>query len=277
MAQAGVYIIKNKKDQKRVYIGSSLNIQNRIRDHFTSLSKNIHHCGFLQNDFNKNLLSKDDFETEILFISNDEKEIRQVEKKFIEQYDTTHTLYNSMKVVNETYYLTEEVKGKIRKKQTGKKYSKETNSKKGRQLFGEENPMFGKKHSLESKRKTSFSTSGEKNPMFGKSIKLVWQENLSEEEVLLKEKTWKNNISESISGEKNPMFGKIRVENVDKKLIISIYNRLNEFIGKRFSNSIYESIANELNTTCDIVRAVKYRRLGKGIIQQYLKKHEGEN
>jgi group I intron endonuclease len=48
----GIYKITNKID-KKVYIGSSLNISSRHYKHFWLLRKNIHDNNYLQNSFNK--------------------------------------------------------------------------------------------------------------------------------------------------------------------------------------------------------------------------------
>ena len=52
MIGAGIYTIENRKTG-RVYIGSSINIQGRIRTHFGQLQRNEHPNKFLQSSFNK--------------------------------------------------------------------------------------------------------------------------------------------------------------------------------------------------------------------------------
>ena len=49
---SGIYIIKNAKT-KKVYVGSSINITNRVRNHIKDLNKGIHHSMKLQRSFNK--------------------------------------------------------------------------------------------------------------------------------------------------------------------------------------------------------------------------------
>ena len=49
---SGVYKIENLVDNK-VYIGSSKNILKRFARHKNQLHKNLHHCSYLQNAYNK--------------------------------------------------------------------------------------------------------------------------------------------------------------------------------------------------------------------------------
>lgn len=49
---SGIYIIKNAKT-KKVYVGSSINITSRVRNHIKDLNKGIHHSMKLQRSFNK--------------------------------------------------------------------------------------------------------------------------------------------------------------------------------------------------------------------------------
>lgn len=51
--KSGVYRIRNEQNG-RVYIGSSINLPRRKKEHFQLLKRNSHTNQFLQNDFNKN-------------------------------------------------------------------------------------------------------------------------------------------------------------------------------------------------------------------------------
>lgn len=61
--KSGVYIIKNILNNK-FYIGSSVNIYDRAKTHFSKLSKNQHANNYLQNSFNKN--GRESFTLELL-------------------------------------------------------------------------------------------------------------------------------------------------------------------------------------------------------------------
>lgn len=52
MSNSGIYRIENTKNQK-YYIGSSVNIKKRWRDHIKYLTTGTHHCSHLQNAWNK--------------------------------------------------------------------------------------------------------------------------------------------------------------------------------------------------------------------------------
>lgn len=52
LRKAGIYCIENTKN-KKVYIGSSKNIYQRLLKHFALLKHNKHQNGHLQNAWNK--------------------------------------------------------------------------------------------------------------------------------------------------------------------------------------------------------------------------------
>lgn len=52
MIKCGVYCIWNTK-KRMAYIGSSKDIEKRIKTHFRKLKKGNHHCRYLQNAYNK--------------------------------------------------------------------------------------------------------------------------------------------------------------------------------------------------------------------------------
>ena len=51
--ETGIYKIVSKIRPDRMYIGSSINIPKRWREHISNLKKNKHHSKQLQNHFNK--------------------------------------------------------------------------------------------------------------------------------------------------------------------------------------------------------------------------------
>lgn len=50
--KSGIYYIKNTKTEQ-IYIGQSINLKERLNDHFNKLRKNKHHNNHMQNSFNK--------------------------------------------------------------------------------------------------------------------------------------------------------------------------------------------------------------------------------
>lgn len=80
----GIYIIQNKIDKKK-YIGSSINIENREYKHFWMLNNNKHDNKHLQNSYNK--FGKDCFEF-IVVEECDETLLIERENYYIKHYNS---------------------------------------------------------------------------------------------------------------------------------------------------------------------------------------------
>ncbi len=94
----GIYKIQNILDNK-IYIGSSVNIQNRKYKHFWLLSKNKHDNKHLQNSFNKN--SKEVFEFTIIELC-DYKSLVERENYYINYFKSNDSNYGyNLATVNE--------------------------------------------------------------------------------------------------------------------------------------------------------------------------------
>lgn len=87
----GVYKIHSKKNGK-IYIGSSIDIQIRRRNHFNSLRGGRHTNKKLQNHFNK--YGEDDLLFEVITTTNDLKEMLEIEQKLINEFDAFKTGFN---------------------------------------------------------------------------------------------------------------------------------------------------------------------------------------
>lgn len=168
----GIYQIYNKANGKQ-YIGSSVNIENRWRQHRSSLKKQKHRNSHLQNAWN--MYGENTFAFEIIEECSKE-ELKNKESWYLEN---THNIYNlttnvekpflgrkhteETNRINSEYHkgraprkgaiLTEETKEKIRKANIGKKQSKETIDKRRKHLIGR--PV-----SEETRRKISESNKG---------------------------------------------------------------------------------------------------------------------
>ena len=96
--ESGVYQIKNKVNDKS-YIGSSINIKNRLYKHLWMLKNNKHDNVYLQSSFNK--YGENSFEFNILEYC-DESKLIITENKYIELLKTlkTHNGYN-LALINE--------------------------------------------------------------------------------------------------------------------------------------------------------------------------------
>ena len=92
---AGVYEIINTENKKK-YIGESINIVGRIAEHVAELYTHTHHCIALQSDFNKTG-SINNFQIHGVYVYPIEGMMREHEKEF--------TLY-----LEATYYLQEKLR-----------------------------------------------------------------------------------------------------------------------------------------------------------------------
>jgi group I intron endonuclease len=110
----GIYKIENLVD-KKIYIGSSINLESRKYKHFWMLDNDKHDNNHLQNSYNK--FGKDIFKFEILEIC-DTTELFERENHYIEMYKSNINEYGyNLALVTESRRNTynEEVKTKLSK------------------------------------------------------------------------------------------------------------------------------------------------------------------
>lgn len=155
-ALCGVYKITNNINGK-VYIGQSINIQNRWKDHVNTLNRKDSSCTLLQRAWNK--YKQENFSFEILELCS-EDELDNVESKYIEFYDTINNGYNIESGGNKNKHLSEETKQKIREAHLGMKASEETRKKMSESRMGDKNPMYGQTHSDVARKKISDAAKG---------------------------------------------------------------------------------------------------------------------
>lgn len=107
----GIYKITNVKNEK-VYIGKSIDIQRRWIQHRSSLNRNVHRSGHLQNAWNK--YGEDNFIFEILCETNSELETNEQEIYYIGLYNSTDENYGyNLRSGGEGGTLNDETKQKI--------------------------------------------------------------------------------------------------------------------------------------------------------------------
>ena len=156
---SGIYCIEEKSSNKK-YVGSSLDISKRFRDHKGKLNKNKHENSYLQNSWNKV------GESFFIFYLLEECSSDILDEKecfWIDKLNTVDRLYG----YNLTY-------GGNR----NKKVSKETCEKISQSLTGKPHSLnaiehmrksaIGRKHSAMTKEEMSKSRMGNKNSFFGK-------------------------------------------------------------------------------------------------------------
>lgn len=136
---SGVYQILSKIKPERIYIGHSVNIGKRWRDHIRELLKNKHGCHKLQNHYNKYGL--DDLIFSLILLCNDSDLVTD-EQYFI---DTLKPYFNECLTAGSCL-------GIKRSQETCKKISE---SNKGRH-----NHWLGRHHTEETKKKVSMSQKG---------------------------------------------------------------------------------------------------------------------
>lgn len=139
-ALCGIYQIKNKVNEHR-YIGSSVNIQRRWKQHKSRLSLGIHHNAILQGAWNK--YGEDNLEFKILLLCKRDDTLKY-EQAFLDKI-TPH------------YNIAENVSAPM----LGKTHTKKTREKLSKMMTGEGNHRYGKKCSKETKRKMSKSHKGQ--------------------------------------------------------------------------------------------------------------------
>jgi len=141
----GVYKIESILKPKRCYIGSSINIENRLFSHLNLLSRNIHPNKKLQNHFNK--YGVDDINFNVIAIC--EKDILLKEEQyFIDSYKPWFNL-RPIAENNLGLKLSEKTKQKMRKislslglrppSRLGIKNSEESNRKRREKMLGKNN------------------------------------------------------------------------------------------------------------------------------------------
>jgi group I intron endonuclease len=183
--QSGIYSFLNLVNSKR-YIGQSVDVDKRIKEHFYELRTNQDNCKRLQNAWNKYGYQNFVVETIISTENNFKPEqlkcfLDFLEESFIKSYDSFHNGYN-MSFGGEGsvgFKHSEESKEKISKSKSGEKhpfYGKKrpehSENMKGR-FVGEKSPMFGKEGYWKGKKNPTVSKLmkgkvGDKHPCFGK-------------------------------------------------------------------------------------------------------------
>ena len=139
--QIGVYAIRNIVTGK-VYIGSSVSLDDRKKTHIYKLRCNKHHCSYLQNSWNKH--GEKAFVFESIKLVSDIHSLRDAEQEQINYYKDKKLLYNT------SFDVQAPMRGRTLSEEAKRKIG-EANKKRPHPI-GEKNPFYGKHHSDETKR-----------------------------------------------------------------------------------------------------------------------------
>ena len=250
----GVYQIVNQINNKR-YIGSSIDLKERIKTHFRMLKRNKHHSMHLQKSYNK--YGGENFVFDILLFC-DKENLIFYEQRAIDSYDFNKELYNrrTKAEINIGLKHSEETKRKMSKINIGKKASKETKKK-----ISEASKRY--RHSEEIKRKMSEDRKGNKNEKKRKKHS----------------KESKKKMSKNRKGEKHHFSGKKGENNPLSKQIYQINKDTNEIIKKWYGIAeaernlgiIYTSISKACNGKIKTAGGFKWK-----FIENYYKEENNE-
>lgn len=184
----GIYKIENVSN-KKVYIGESVNIYSRWRDHKSSLKSGKHYNTHLQNAWNK--YGESNFVFSIVEKCEKDK-LNEMEMYYIDLFDSLKNGYN----------LTAGGEG-----MNCYVYTQELREKRSKQLSGKNNPMFGR--------------CAELSPVFG-------TKKTKEQIQAMIDSRWTNQkrVEQSIkvSGINNPMYGRIGSKNPESKAVVCLNN-----------------------------------------------------
>jgi group I intron endonuclease len=152
---SGIYKIINKVNNK-IYIGSSINLFKRKKEHFWALTRGNHHNIILQNSHNKHGLASFAF---VIIERCSPEELIPREQHWI---DTLCPNYNLSPTAGNTlgFKHSEKTKEKIGNVHRGKVMSEESRRKMSISTSGGLNPNFEKPMSLEQRKKISIASTG---------------------------------------------------------------------------------------------------------------------
>lgn len=169
--ESGIYCVLNIINNKK-YIGSTINIKNRIKHHLRKLKSNKHHNPRLQASFNK--YGEKNFIFFILELVNTSNELLKREQYYIDKFDSKN-LFNIHLITNSSLGVkrSDKTKEKIRLANLGLKHPEWRNKIKSVSQGKENHWTKKKKFTEESKKKMSSSQknlyqNGYINPRKGK-------------------------------------------------------------------------------------------------------------
>ena len=116
----GVYQIQNLRNGKR-YIGSSIHMHRRFKEHMNALEKNKHHTMKLQRSYNKSK-DKSCYKFSVLENVAEEKLLKIREQFYIDYFDSFNKGYNCTEIVDDPRYALASVRKAKAKKELEQLY-----------------------------------------------------------------------------------------------------------------------------------------------------------
>lgn len=161
MQKSGIYCIENLINNKK-YIGQSVDILNRWRQHKNELNNNIHFNDYLQKSWNK--YGEENFAFHILEFC-DVNQLDNLEIYYIDLYKTLNRDkgYNLTSGGTNNKIYSNETRMKISNALKGHKVSLESRikiSKNHADVSGQNNGMYGKHHTEKAKQRVSQANKG---------------------------------------------------------------------------------------------------------------------
>lgn len=219
----GIYQIRNMVTG-RVYIGSSLNIEKRWKNHIYRLRNNSHDNRYLQNSWNKH--SASNFEFSVLEHVEDREKLIMVEQKHL---DTVNKKYNINTIAGRP------------PSREGVSFSLEQREEISRRVSGKNNPFYGKEHTKESKEKMSENSKGEKHPSYGKKMSEETKQKIREARV------------GKYCGERHSQWGTTKSEETKEKISLSNLGKTRDAkTREKISNSVRMRSPLDWSDVCEI-------------------------
>ena len=147
MSVCGIYQIINLINNKK-YIGSSIDVNRRKREHYSKLNRNIHSNKYFQNSWNK--YGEENFNFEIIECIENKNDLIIREQYYINLFDTNNK--------TKGYNIRPNALNNL-----GFHHSEKTKQKFTENSLGENNNFYGKHHSEYTKSILSNLLCGEKN------------------------------------------------------------------------------------------------------------------
>ena len=210
---SGVYVIRNRLNGK-IYVGSSIDIESRWKQHKRLFKKNKHGNTYLQRAWDKH--EELNFEFYVLEeTTRNKKDIIDTEQYFLDLYKPyeRNIGYNINRIADSCLGIKKTKEQIIVMSNNRKEFWK--NEKNKEKMIFSFNNVRNKKESARRASKTIIENGtrkGDKNNMFGTNCYEIWLKKFGKEYADIKQKEVLEINKQKNSGKNNAMFGKKRQE-----------------------------------------------------------------